>query len=259
VSVRGPESLDEPFSDGFPALECNYTLPHPIGSPTEEAVVIDHTFPPRAEEKSAFSFSASVGSMTGYSFEGLEIFTVDPLSQQPWGGSLSILFKSPSTGRLYRFDGLGTSEMIHSTGNLMGCDAVNWNVACMYLGYHKNISEVMGNLALTLSNHTRNPNERENMNATMFNALAFFSEVYIAVRWGWVLLPLAETALVAVLLVAVILSTTGEPANLMALVPKSTILCISKCNIPHYFNPYRAPCGDLRLTPRHTLHLSQIP
>lgn len=133
----------------------------------------------------------------------------DPLSWA-WAGSPSMAFKSPSTGQLYQFDDLGTGEMVRLVGGMMTCDIESWESVCMYMVHHKNVSEPMEHLALTLSNHLRNPVEGDNMNATLADGLAFFSEVYIAVRWGWVLLPLVETALVVVLLVAVILSTKGE-------------------------------------------------
>ncbi|KAK0609395.1 hypothetical protein B0T14DRAFT_501180 [Immersiella caudata] len=129
----------------------------------------------------------------------------------PWAGSPSMTFRSPTTGQRYKFDDLGTGEMIRYVGATLECNLGRWDTGCMYLVHHKNVSEAMDNLAATMSNHLRNPDQGDNMNATMADGVAFFTEVYIAVRWQWVLLPLIETVLVVVLLIAVIVSTKGEP------------------------------------------------
>ncbi|KAK3347033.1 hypothetical protein B0T25DRAFT_460941 [Lasiosphaeria hispida] len=84
--------------------------------------------------------------------------------------------------------------------------------------YTSDLKSVTRNIALTLSNQIRSKDPGDNSVADQTTGTAFFREVYINVRWGWFVLPIVETVLVAGLLAAVIVSTRGE-----ALVKESVI------------------------------------
>lgn len=66
----------------------------------------------------------------------------------------------------------------------------------------KNFTE---NLAKTLTNQVRSIAPGDNSNATSFAGDVFIKEVYIRVRWPWLIIPLVETLTTAVLLVSCIM------------------------------------------------------
>lgn len=80
--------------------------------------------------------------------------------------------------------------------------------ALLYETHLENITE---SLAGTLTNIIRSTSFDENANATNIDGKAFFNEVYIQVRWVWLLVPLLETALITLLLALSIFTTLKEP------------------------------------------------
>ena len=88
--------------------------------------------------------------------------------------------------------------------------------------YKSDLPAVMGNVANAISNQIRSGGETgDNNNATIVNGAAVFNEVYIRVRWAWLILPVSEMLLAAVLLVAVIVVTRGGP-----MVKESVVACV---------------------------------
>ena len=67
------------------------------------------------------------------------------------------------------------------------------------------------NLAETLTNQIRSIDPGDNANTTMLAGTAVLAESYITVRWPWLILPLAETALTLVLLAVSIYATRKQP------------------------------------------------
>lgn len=66
-------------------------------------------------------------------------------------------------------------------------------------------------LSQTLTNQIRSNHTGDNMNATVKSGRVFKEEPFIIVRWPWLILPLVETVLTAVLLVVSILITRRDP------------------------------------------------
>ncbi|KAK1753961.1 hypothetical protein QBC47DRAFT_325058 [Echria macrotheca] len=77
--------------------------------------------------------------------------------------------------------------------------------------YTSDLKNVTRNVAATLSNQIRSADPGDNSLSKEAAGTVFFREVYVRVRWGWVVLPVAEVVLVAVLLAAVVIATRGEP------------------------------------------------
>jgi len=76
--------------------------------------------------------------------------------------------------------------------------------------YTTDLETAIPNLAATLTNQMRSVEPGDNTEAQQVRGTAFFSETYISVRWGWLVLPMVEIMLVAGLLVAVIIATRHE-------------------------------------------------
>ena len=76
--------------------------------------------------------------------------------------------------------------------------------------YTADLETALPNLAAALTNQMRSVEPGDNTKAQQVRGTAFFSETYIHVRWGWLVLPMAEIMLVAALLVAVIVATRHE-------------------------------------------------
>lgn len=82
------------------------------------------------------------------------------------------------------------------------------------MGYFMNLTDLANmttNIASTLSAQMRSDSQGDNANLTIHAGQAFATETYIKVRWAWVVLPLAETVLSAVFLVATIILTRETP------------------------------------------------
>jgi hypothetical protein len=92
---------------------------------------------------------------------------------------------------------------------------VNTDGQLLQLGfalYKSDLSNVTLNIADTLSNQIRSNNPTgDNFNVSTSPGTAFFNETYMRVRWPWLILPLAETALGAILLVITIVITRQQP------------------------------------------------
>ncbi|KAK8074284.1 hypothetical protein PG994_005183 [Apiospora phragmitis] len=82
------------------------------------------------------------------------------------------------------------------------------------LGYalmNSPFDKISTDLAAALTNQIRSVDPGDNYNATTVQGQAVYDETYIRVRWPWMILPLVETALAALLLVASIIATGGMP------------------------------------------------
>ncbi|KAF2811957.1 uncharacterized protein BDZ99DRAFT_461906 [Mytilinidion resinicola] len=81
-----------------------------------------------------------------------------------------------------------------------------------YLG-STNLSAFTENLAATLTTQIRNAPSAggDNANATTFRGTAQASTTYVEVRWQWLILPVAETLLTAVLFVISVAMTRHLP------------------------------------------------
>ncbi|KAI8625948.1 hypothetical protein F5Y19DRAFT_488675 [Xylariaceae sp. FL1651] len=77
----------------------------------------------------------------------------------------------------------------------------------LFLLYNSDLEKVVRNVATEISNAIRIKNRQQNSNTTTVKGYAFGTETYIDVRWEWVLLPVVETVLTVVLLVATIIVT----------------------------------------------------
>jgi len=77
--------------------------------------------------------------------------------------------------------------------------------------YMSNMSDVARDFAATLTNNIRSAAPGDNVNATTVLGTAYFKETYMQVRWAWLIIPLVEAVLGAVLLVVCILFTRKEP------------------------------------------------
>jgi len=66
-------------------------------------------------------------------------------------------------------------------------------------------------LADTLTHQIQSKDPGDNSNATVFYGDVFITETYFNVRWPWLIMPLAEALLAAILLIISILLTRGEP------------------------------------------------
>ncbi|KAK8023594.1 hypothetical protein PG993_011660 [Apiospora rasikravindrae] len=82
------------------------------------------------------------------------------------------------------------------------------------LGYalmNSPFDKVSSDLAAALTNQIRSADPGDNYNATTVRGKAEYNETYIRVRWPWMILPLVEVVLAALLLLASIIVTGGMP------------------------------------------------
>ncbi|OIW26634.1 hypothetical protein CONLIGDRAFT_482321 [Coniochaeta ligniaria NRRL 30616] len=80
-----------------------------------------------------------------------------------------------------------------------------------YFLYTSDLANVTADLATTVTNQIRSSSPGDNAKATMFAGRAYLTETYIRVRWAWLILPFATTALGAVLLALAILVSWKQP------------------------------------------------
>ncbi|KAI1846971.1 hypothetical protein JX266_006846 [Neoarthrinium moseri] len=80
-----------------------------------------------------------------------------------------------------------------------------------YTFYQSDIAGVLRNISNAITNQMRSSDPGDNYNATVIQGKATFNETYIRVRWPWMILPLAETALAAVLLAISIIMSRHQP------------------------------------------------
>ncbi|KAF6814880.1 hypothetical protein CPLU01_14301 [Colletotrichum plurivorum] len=79
------------------------------------------------------------------------------------------------------------------------------------LFHNEDVRVIADRLSLTLTNQMRSKLNGDNANATMKSGKVFKETLFISVRWPWLLLPLFETALTAVLLLVSIFMTRRDP------------------------------------------------
>lgn len=98
------------------------------------------------------------------------------------------------------------------------------SVNILPMGYYLNLTDLAAmtsNIAEGITAQMRNTLPvGDNGNLTLFEGDAFIAETYIRVRWPWVILALLEVVVAALLLIATILVTRGQPllkSSVMAL------------------------------------------
>jgi hypothetical protein len=74
-----------------------------------------------------------------------------------------------------------------------------------------NLTQVMQNVATSITNSLRHPDVGENRNSTMIHGTAFYDELYYFIRWGWITLPVALVLMVVVLFIVTMFLTRSEP------------------------------------------------
>ncbi|KAL0938721.1 uncharacterized protein CTRU02_205331 [Colletotrichum truncatum] len=73
------------------------------------------------------------------------------------------------------------------------------------------IKVVTDNLATTITNQIRSGSPGDNRNSTMLRGEVYKTETFVVVRWPWLILPVLETVVTAILLVISILMTAKGP------------------------------------------------
>ncbi|KAI1081460.1 hypothetical protein F5B20DRAFT_65613 [Whalleya microplaca] len=76
---------------------------------------------------------------------------------------------------------------------------------------NSDLKTVITNIGDTLTNQIRSNNPGDNNNASLIMGTAFFEEPYIHVRWGWMILPLGDVALAALLFTISTIITRKQP------------------------------------------------
>jgi hypothetical protein len=100
------------------------------------------------------------------------------------------------------------STLIKQDSHNTNVDSKNFDYG-NYL-YNGNMTQIASDIADTITNQIRSQN-LDNENATFVEGDVIINETYIHVRWPWLILPLAETVLAAVLLLISILISQGRP------------------------------------------------
>lgn len=125
-----------------------------------------------------------------------------------------------STGRVYNISRMARmlpnvlSVLLSSTveNNIYRPD-IDRNIQ-FDLGYalmNSPLEKLSSDLSAALTNQIRSADPGDNYNATTVKGKAVYDETYIRVRWPWMILPLVEITLAALLLVASIIATGGMP------------------------------------------------
>ncbi|KKY32579.1 hypothetical protein UCDDA912_g07473 [Diaporthe ampelina] len=134
-----------------------------------------------------------------------------------------ITYRADSTGleyttvafpldRIYKFLTKALENRFGLYGNASYVDSGNNDI--LALGYYLNITDLKSmtdDLAGGLSAQMRGKSPGDNKNLTMFGGDAFAVQTYIRVRWQWMMLPLVEVVLAALLLAATIFETRAGP------------------------------------------------
>lgn len=129
-------------------------------------------------------------------------------------------YKSPSTGVNYSINMMAAASLPAYIGSMLVVTLIGSPFGTVISGtavqtgfsyYQGDVVNIRQNLATTITNQIRNNNPGDNFNATRVAGRAFFNEMYIQVRWQWMILPLVEAALATFLLVVTVIITRGQP------------------------------------------------
>lgn len=132
-------------------------------------------------------------------------------------GSLYLPLTANSTGHAFSISATSNNALFPYLSNLLTRDIVDMYPHAGWLDfdndsldlstflYTTDIKNFTENLAKTLTNQVRSMAPGDNNNATSFAGDVFIKEVYIRVRWPWLIIPLVETLTTAVLLVSCII------------------------------------------------------
>ncbi|TGJ81685.1 hypothetical protein E0Z10_g7082 [Xylaria hypoxylon] len=131
----------------------------------------------------------------------------------------SFTYKANSTGMNYTLEE-GTFETLTTYFNsLLTAEAsdelyVIADGSILAIGgllYQQDLENMTTSIADTLTNIMRSRTLDENFNITNVAGRAFFDETYIRIQWIWLLLPLAETALITLLFILSVVITSKQP------------------------------------------------
>ena len=127
--------------------------------------------------------------------------------------------KQPSTGRRFNISAY-TYERIHRAlfpalntaiyveDGVLSAPTLSYDFSRLF--YYGNGSTITSAIATTLSNQIRNFNKADNVNAAKVTGEARSQEIFVQVRWPWIITPLLEALLSHILLVVCILLTRRE-------------------------------------------------
>lgn len=127
-----------------------------------------------------------------------------------------LLLRADSTGKLYYIDSYSAAAIFQYPYVALNTTVTRYVIdpGDLNFGYYlrrSNLSDVTQDLADTLTGLIRSNVPGDNLNATMFKGEARYSTAFVQVRWPWIILPIAETLLTAVLLAISILLTRHQP------------------------------------------------
>ncbi|KAI0426603.1 hypothetical protein F5Y09DRAFT_351077 [Xylaria sp. FL1042] len=169
----------------------------------------------------AQTYNVSSGSPKGVSPQLISTSPLNPIEPNCWSSNPEVCAYSDNlTSGVYHLDNYSAWWLDHyidsalaSTvsilrspgGESYGQSGISLDIG-VFLYSAPDLETVFQNLATQASRIIR-INGGENINTTTVNGIAFRSETFIDVRWGWVLLPAIETFLAVILLVATIVVT----------------------------------------------------
>ncbi|KAK8005703.1 hypothetical protein PG990_011740 [Apiospora arundinis] len=136
-------------------------------------------------------------------------------------GANYLSYIANSTGQVYNISGMARAMLPKLLNSLFETSVKNINYRP---DFHQNtqldlgsallnspLDKVTADISAALTNQIRSVDPGDNYNATTVKGKAVYDETYIRVRWPWIILPLVEITLSAVLLLASIMATSGMP------------------------------------------------
>lgn len=114
-----------------------------------------------------------------------------------------------------------------------------------YTYYKGDTAAVIHNIGTAISNQMRSSSPGDNYNATVVEGTALFMETYIIVRWPWMILPLVETVLAALLLIISIVVSQKQPLL------KTSVIAYLTARLDGWEDEELSVAGAHRLTQEH--------
>ena len=154
------------------------------------------------------------------SFRALRSGLTEATSTSPMGTPYYVLVAN-STGKVYNISRTGEENFHTYLASLLArkvtfsplprsFDPDN-DLDMGYFLYTTDLENMTSNMASAVTGQMRSQDPGDNFNATSRAGTATFSETYIHVRWGWLVLPMAEAVLAAVLMSMAIVATMSQP------------------------------------------------
>lgn len=170
-------------------------------------------------EQSYHNVTAVTGRLSNAEFTS-EVLSSPANYSNEYGldGSLYLPLIANSTGHAFSISATSNNALFQYLYNLLTRDIVDMyphsgsnfdfdddSLDLSTFLYTTDVKNFTENLAKTLTNQIRSVAPGDNSNATLFAGDVFIKEVYIRVRWPWLIIPIVETLTTAVLLVSCIL------------------------------------------------------